>query len=584
MSDLNLSESELHDYASSKSYDRGEAYYQMGAVTDLTQRGDLLEGEVQGNDFDPYRVAVRWDDGEPSATCTCPYSFGGWCKHIIAVVLTYLHEPNSIRQGQTLEQLLDRLNDVQTQSLIQNLVAEFPQLLEAIERQVDFLSPAIARTPHPQKPARQPTIDPQPFRRQVRDLIREAVRHWEYGGEDDPLTEGILNLLEGIQPWLERGESDNALTALEAITETCAAKWDDPYDFGADSEEIAIALDAAWTEAILTAELAPAEKVDLKVNLECWQDELYGSFATSLEALDCGWDDSRVQQILQGNFTEWEEGDRGSQSLAQIRLKILARQQREQEYLYLAQAEGQTQQYLTMLVRLERVEEAMQAAQTKLVAMDDAFAVAQALWEQGEMEKALKIALKGLRLPGRCQEELAVWTSDLAEDLGEEEAALAAQIKAFEAQPSFAHYRKVAKLAGESWETVKPDLLATLRNAVGWGLSTAKIDIFLHEGEIDDAIATANDLSSYESHLIHRVMDAALSTHPDWVIANACRRAQSIMDAKKSQYYHHAAKWLSKAKAAYLQANRQAEWSAYFAQLQKTHARKYKLMALLKEL
>jgi len=598
MSALNFSSSDLRHYATAKSCDRGENYYHQGAVIAVIQRGNLLQGEVQGNDFDPYRVSVSWDDGDsPSATCTCPYDFGGWCKHIVAVLLTYLREPDSIQQGQTLEQLLARLSDAQAKSLLQHLVAEFPPLLDAIERQVNLLSPTVKSAKSTQSP-RRPTIDPQPFRRQTRQIFRDAIRHWEYGGEDDPLSDGIFDLLENLQTFLERGEGDNALVILEAITETCAENWDEAEEYGAYSDDIVAALDAAWTEAILTAELAPAEKVDLKVNLEFWQDALCDRFAASLIALDCGWDDPRIQRILQGNTAELEEvedseepdfrtgtlQDRATNSLAQIRLKILARQQRYTEYLYLAQAEGQTQEYLTMLVQLDRANEAMEAAQAQLAVMGDAFAVAKVLQVQGEAEKALTIALKGLALPGNCPGELATWTSELAEELGEAEAALASRIKAFEARPSFEDYRKVAQLAGETWENIQPELLTVLRNATGWGLSAAKIDIFLHEGEIDDAIATASNLSSYDSHLIHRVMEAVTPARPDWVIENACRRAESIMDAKKAQYYHYAVQWLSKAKAAYTQANRQAEWSAYYAQLRQTHARKYKLMGLLKQL
>ncbi len=85
------------------------------------------------------------------------------------------------------------------------------------------------------------------------------------------------------------------------------------------------------------------------------------------------------------------------------------------------------------------------------------------------------------------------------------------------------------------------------------------------------------------AEIIHRVMEAAIFKHPDWVIENAKRRAESIMDAKKAKYYDHAAQWLQKAKAAYCQAGKQGEWSAYRTQLMQIHARKYKLMGLLKQ-
>jgi uncharacterized Zn finger protein len=78
-------------------------------------------------------------------------------------------------------------------------------------------------------------------------------------------------------------------------------------------------------------------------------------------------------------------------------------------------------------------------------------------------------------------------------------------------------------------------------------------------------------------------MEAAMAQHPDWVIENARQRAEEIMDAGKADAYHHAIDWLRKARAAYLASERQAEWSAYRAQLMQTHGRKYKLMGMLKQ-
>jgi uncharacterized Zn finger protein len=115
------------------------------------------------------------------------------------------------------------------------------------------------------------------------------------------------------------------------------------------------------------------------------------------------------------------------------------------------------------------------------------------------------------------------------------------------------------------------------------GIEGVKVHIFLDEGLLEDAIAVVTDLSAYSSDLIHRVMDAAIPQQPDWVIDNAKRRAEAIMDAKKAEYYSHAAKWLQKVRAAYYQAGKPTEWSAYRHQLLQTHARKYKLMGLLQQ-
>ncbi len=166
--------------------------------------------------------------------------------------------------------------------------------------------------------------------------------------------------------------------------------------------------------------------------------------------------------------------------------------------------------------------------------------------------------------------------------LGNLTAALAAKIQAFQAKPDFGDYRLVEYLAGETWEEVKAQLLASLRTSSGWETHKAKVDIFLHEDLIEDAIAAVSNLSFYEDTLIQRVMEKAVERSPDWVIDNATRRAESIMDRGKAEAYYHAVEWLKLARAAYQGAGRQSDWSAYRAQLMQTHVRKYKLMAMLK--
>ncbi|MBW4634510.1 MAG: SWIM zinc finger domain-containing protein [Iphinoe sp. HA4291-MV1] len=486
----------------------------------------------------------------------------------------------------SLEKLLDRLDHVQTQRLLQELVAKHPQLMEEIESYVSLMTTA-APSKQRAKPVRRNTVDPTPYRQQVHQILRNAVRYLEDGYEEDPIAEELLSIVQIAVDFCERGESNSALVILEAIISTCVDNWDDVADYGAENEEIIQELNDALCEAILTTEFTPEEKTDIQVNLESWQDEWDADFGPALEALRQGWDYPPLVRVLQGHITSegiWEgEAPDYADDLALIRLKILEREERYQEYLYLAEAEGQTKQYLTMLGQLGRVEEAMDAAQTQMSSMEEAFALAKTLKEQGSLQQALHIAQIGLKLPGNCQYDFGTWTSDLAEELGDKQAALSARKTAFQALPSFPDYQKIEDLAGENWESVRTDLLKILRSYGGWGTQEAKVDIFLHEGLIDDAIAIVTDLSSYYSTVIYRVMDAAIPHNPNWVMTNARRRAESIMDAGKAEYYSYAVEWLKKARAAYLESGRKADWSEYRAKLVQTHARKRKLMELFKQ-
>jgi uncharacterized Zn finger protein len=72
-------------------------------------------------------------------------------------------------------------------------------------------------------------------------------------------------------------------------------------------------------------------------------------------------------------------------------------------------------------------------------------------------------------------------------------------------------------------------------NRFGGGRSTeAKIDIFLHKNLVRDAIKVVSDNSYVQSHLIWRIMDAAATVAPNWVIDHVRPAAEKILDEKRA--------------------------------------------------
>jgi uncharacterized Zn finger protein len=195
------------------------------------------------------------------------------------------------------------------------------------------------------------------------------------------------------------------------------------------------------------------------------------------------------------------------------------------------------------------------------------------------MDTALRVAEHGLSLEGN-QGLLATWLCDLATGMGRSEVALRAAQVAFRAAPSQEAYGRVRDLAGERWPELKGTLLAHLRRA---SMHTqAQVDVFLHEGLLDDAISAVKKGGGYAQ--IEQVMDAVLEYRPDWVVQTALKQAERIIEPGQAKYYHHAVDWLARARDAYRASGREAEWQAYLGNLRARHGRKYKLMGLLKDL
>src|SRR5438874_234723 len=494
----------------------------------------------------------------------------------------------------SLESLLSGLNRDQLQSLLLKLGEQEPSLTEAIERQAALLQTS---QPTPSSPKAVPkphiTVDPKVVRRQVRSIIhsldrmRSSEAYWQIGA----VVNEIGQLVDQAWELIKADDGRQALTVLEAITGEYLSEWENLDDSDGEASGFFSDLGTAWTEAILSADLTREEREKWADQLAAWQEELdnYGvdeAFdAPQTAALD-GWDYPPLQRVLQGAITEqgaWEgEAPDYADDLTEARLNILERRGRWQEYLYLAEAEGQTQKYVTMLVRLGRVEEAISYGQQYLATTEEALALARALYEHGEREQSLQTAEHGLILQGP-RASLAKWLRDQALSMGEKTRALTAAEVAFRDEISLENYLQAAEIAGEQWPERRTELLDHARHTQSY-YQQGQIDVFLHEGLLDDAIAA---LEPHASHTqVEQVVNAALESqsHFDWVIQASRKQAEYIMNGGKAEYYYSAASWLAKARTAYRATGREKEWQAYLGELLTQHGRKYKLVPMLKAL
>ena len=67
------------------------------------------------------------------AVCTCSYDWGGYCKHIVATLLTFVHKEDSVDQRPPITETLERLSRDQLQAIIMEVAREIPEVIELIE-------------------------------------------------------------------------------------------------------------------------------------------------------------------------------------------------------------------------------------------------------------------------------------------------------------------------------------------------------------------------------------------------------------------------------------------------------------------
>jgi uncharacterized Zn finger protein len=280
-----LSEASMRRHATSQSLERGQDYYKSGSVTSLIQRGNELSAKVEGSEFDPYRISIDFNKGGITSTfCTCPYNFEGWCKHIIATLLTCLHQPDLIEQRPELAELLAPLTREQLQLILHKLALEQPDWLDAIEQQIIQITPP--KSTKSQKGSRRKSVDPKTIERQVEGIIARYAGQWN----DYPAMEEIEEILKEADSLIEQGDGKNGLIIVGAVARAYVQDWMNLDGSSGESGIFFEPLDASLAEAIRSAKLSKGDRQQWQRDIEAWQAEVddYGiddGFAMSLAAL-----------------------------------------------------------------------------------------------------------------------------------------------------------------------------------------------------------------------------------------------------------------------------------------------------------
>jgi uncharacterized Zn finger protein len=129
-----IDDADIESLTSRKVFERGLDYFADGMVLRVVQRGNVLSAEVQGSEEEPYHVSVELTtSGIGKVVCTCPYDWDDACKHVVAMLLKYVHQPTTIEQRPPLAMLLSNLDVEQLRRLVQRLVEDAPQLVDVLE-------------------------------------------------------------------------------------------------------------------------------------------------------------------------------------------------------------------------------------------------------------------------------------------------------------------------------------------------------------------------------------------------------------------------------------------------------------------
>ncbi|WP_267164407.1 SWIM zinc finger family protein [Halovenus salina] len=579
-----LTEATIRERARSKSYDRGQSYYERGAVSDVVRRGETVRAEVEGSQYQPYTVTLEFDDaGVAQTDCSCPYDHGGICKHRVAVLLTCLRDPKSVRDKPTISELVDEANRDTLQELVSELADQRPEMADWIEARLSTTEETATDT--------EISVNTESIRKQANHALPKPGKqgHDDAYAEAERMASELDGLIEQAQQALDAGDSDIALDILEAITEVLATnRWADllPHDVSQLYETVGT-LGETFTEAILMADLDESDCEEWANRLGEWDDNIRRftgrpTLAVAADAARQGWDDEPLQQALAGNLGDGEldvDEPMYIDGLTTSRLSVLERQERTDEYLNLAKAAGKSQSYVKMLAQEGEIDQTVDTAIETLSRPQPLLEVARTLRENGHPGAAVQVAEHGLTVEGYHRDTLAEWLRDRAVSMNKDDLALRAAITAFEESPSVNTYQAVEELA-EDWEGVRANLLASLRRQNPSSGHAA--EVFLQEGLYDDAIDVAD--RSGRSSVIETVVTAVTAERPQWVISTCKSQADPIIEQGKHDNYRTAVRWLRRAGEAAQAADELSEWREYVETIRDDHYQKYKLRPMLEDL
>lgn len=615
-----LTEAAVRDYTDSGSFSRGKSYYRSGYISGTYRRGATIGGACEGSQAEAYRVEMTLapigepgDDALRDWECSCPR--GGFCKHVVALALTWIAAPEQFAPRQGLGELLADQGREQLVALIERLLAHEPDLYAIVERTVVVPAPAGVTGAAVARPA----LDPVRVRGQAAAVFRDSRYDRYEWGASLAIASGLAQLRGTADAYAAAGRWSDAQTVYAAVATEAIAHYEELHDEGDVSAEIAACATGLGRCLDAQATLDPGERLDAAARAELiealyaiWQyDVEFGGIDLASDAPAAiargatAEEQATVERWVRAAIVPGDDFHRRWQNRALASFLILLREQAgagDEEVLEEYRLAGLHDERAAMLLDLGRADEALAVARRHLTGHQEVTTFATALLARGGEWRSPALALVEDRLfeskdkdGGAANDHYLGWLGQQYAAHGLADKALDVALRRLRATPSAHAYEEVktsAHLPGQPadrWPALRRDLLLTLEQRGAWA---ALIDIFLREGEPGEALTALGELEGRTPTTLYgyygdqssyqiRVAEAAERDYPDRARDIYRRVADRLIEGRNRHGYHAAAGYLARVKRLYEAEGRAASWREEIATLR---ARTKTLRALKEEL
>ncbi len=604
-----FSEADLQNLTDEGSFTRGKSYYKNNRISEATLREGSLVGRCEGSQNETYRVEVKLVPAQQGGTeliggwiCGCPR--GGFCKHVVALLLTWVYKPQEFEIRPPLASLFKDKSREDLVGVITEMVQRQPELENLVELLVALPSLNSTAVGQKSKQSQSQKVDPNNIRRQVKAAFRSGGNEW---GAGRIIAEELSNIIELGDKFAEAGQWRNAQT----IYATIAAEATDEDVVGIDEEgDIGVVVGDCATGLANCLDVQPGlngpEKLDVAERLELiktlwdlWSYERnFGEFETDLAEVIAGNVTNEERRTVESWVRQQMKpgADFSSKYYNEYLVGFLATLKEsgnfsDEDLLREYRQAGLYEKLTTKLLELGRTDEAITIARESMTDQTELERFATALVDRKLTTEAFRLALEKLtdenpvtgfaehiltldkarvwmeqalalvenrlstaerkaQLPkadyrlGFDIDRYRSWLGQKYLDYGKVEKAGNLELIRFEAHPSEATYRSVrtaAQLPGQP-----PDLWASLRPRLLQVLEkqdnlTSLIGIYLEEGQVGAALETLQRLEEKSGQNRNNNYGYFRNNEPSSLKLRVAQAAEKDFPAEAIRFYNEAA-------------------------------------------
>lgn len=564
-----IKQSDVRNWTDEINFQRGQNYYKQGAIYDQRKQDMALKSKCSGSQAPFYRQEVLFTNhGIESAECSCPVGEGGYCKHTVALLLTWVHDPDSFQEAESLDAVLEKRSKAELIAIIKEMLEQEPDLDSLLDL------PLVEGESHP--------LNIKAIRLQAHRAFQRIDFEWGYARE---IKRDLNPLLKLAASYLSRNDVENSSLVYQVIIESIL---DNDNTALGDEEGQLLGIVYECCEGLgrcLSGFTEAKKRIEiLQVLFSAYQWDTIkiggvGAADNVPEILTTQSTSSERTEIAKWTREIMPKGDRWSDGyhreiLGRLLLDLEADILDDEAYLKICKQTGRLNDLIDRLLILNRIGEAEVAART---AEDyPLFKAIEIFTKHKRAELAEKLVMERLKTRGYkdVDERLIEWLSSRLRVRGDLSGSLELEEHLFWKYPNLEKYRKLHKLAKQldHWDALRIQIIAELETKQDFDFL---ITLYLYEKEVGLALATLKKLPQrWGDHGLHlEVARAAKKQYPQESIRIFEQEAERFINDRNRGSYSQAALCLREIRDIYRQLNDTESWQKLILDVRGRHKR-----------